>query len=84
MSPFRTETGAAVLACGRISLSTRYVLYVDLGGRAVMIELMDRPSGLSCDEAVQVMFEDGRVLDCQVLDDTPMCTVIGDGFRRSA
>jgi hypothetical protein len=84
MSEFRTEAGTAVLVCSRASLTTRYVLHIDLGGRAVMIELLDRPDGLACGDCVQVMFADGRTLDCQLLDDTQMCTIVGDGFRESA
>jgi hypothetical protein len=84
VSEFRTETGTAVLVCQRTSLTTRYVLHIDLGGRAVMIELLDRPDGLACGAAVKVMFDDGRTLACQVLDDTHMCTIIGDGYKRPA
>ena len=44
-----------------------------------MIGLLDRPEGVISDRLVRVETEDGRLLDCQVLDDTPMCTVVGDG-----
>jgi hypothetical protein len=84
MSGFRMEVGEATLLCGGTSIDTRYQLHIDIGGRAVMVELLDRPQGLACGQSVQLVFSDGRVLECQLLDDTRMCTVIGDGFRRSA
>jgi hypothetical protein len=83
MSAFHIENGRATLICGQTRLATRYQLHVDIGGRAVMVELVDRPDGMSCGEVVQLVFDDGGVLECQVLDNTPMCTVVGGGLRRS-
>jgi hypothetical protein len=84
MSDFDLERGTATLICGHARLETRYLLHIDIGGRAVMIELLDRPHGLLCGETVRLLFHDGRALDCQVLDDSAMCTVVGEGLRFSA
>jgi hypothetical protein len=62
----------------------RYWLYRDASGRAAMIELLDRPHGVASDLTVRVVLDDGRYLSCQVLDDTTMCTVVGDGRSREA
>jgi hypothetical protein len=84
MSELRVETGRATLICQGSRIETRYSLHIDLGGRAVMVELFDRPAGFACGESVQLVLSDGNVLNCQLLDDTTMCTIIGDGFRRRA
>ena len=84
MSEFRLEQGTATLMCGQTRLETRYQLHIDIGGRAVMVELLDKPEDLASWESVQLLFMDGCVLDCQVLDSTGMCTIIGDGFRHRA
>jgi hypothetical protein len=83
VSLFRVEQGTATLVCGQARTETRYRLHVDVGGRAVMVELVDRPDGLADGDTVRLLFGDGGVLDCQVLDDTPMCTIVGDGLRNS-
>jgi hypothetical protein len=84
MSDFDLERGTATLICGRTRLETRYLLHIDLGGRAVMVELFDRPQGLACGDTVRLLFRDGRALECQVLDDSAMCTIVGEGLRFSA
>jgi hypothetical protein len=83
VSEFKTSEGIGRLLCKPDDIRTRYVLHMDVGGRAVMVELLDRPTGLRCDDQVRLVLEDGRSLVCQILDDTPMCTVIGDGFLRA-
>jgi hypothetical protein len=45
-----------------------------------MIELYDRPPDLPPDTDVQMLLADGRVIGCKILDDTPMCAVIGEGL----
>jgi hypothetical protein len=69
-----------MLVAKDLRISTRYRLHAHVGGRAVMIELFDRPSGIAPDEHIRFVAEDGRVLSCQVLDDTPMCAVEGEGL----
>lgn len=78
MSAFQTTTGEGKLIHDGVEIATRYVLYRDDSGRAVMLELLDRPLGKFSDEGVQVILSNGRCLKCQILDDTPMCTVIGE------
>jgi hypothetical protein len=73
-----TGTGALVLTNRRVPI--HYRLHAHVGGRAVMIELLDRPPGVASDEQVRVVLEGGQELCCQVLDDTPMCAVVGEGL----
>ena len=84
MSSFRVENGTATLVCGPSRIETRYQLHVDIGGRAVMVELVDRPDGMACGDTVKLIFGDGGFLECQVLDNTSMCTIVGSGMRQSA
>jgi hypothetical protein len=79
VSDWQTLTGNGRLIDGQSEFPTRYRLYRDASGRAAMIELLDRPDGMVSDRTVRVVLEDGRYLSCQVLDDTPMCTVVGEG-----
>jgi hypothetical protein len=83
LSELTTETGTGLLIIEQTHIPTRYRLHVHVGGRAVMIELFDRPRGLGSDEHVRVSLADGRVLRCQILDDSPMCAVVGDGLLEA-
>jgi hypothetical protein len=78
-----TSTGTGRLLLTDREVPIHYRVHAHVGGRVVMIELLDRPSGVASDERVRVLLESGRELMCQVLDDTPMCTVIGEGLSES-
>ena len=80
MSEFVISTGMGLLRLTNREVPIHYRLHAHIGGRAVMIELLDRPSDLASDEHVRVVLDGGRELRCQVLDDTPMCTVVGEGL----
>ena len=80
LSELMTETGTGLLIIEQRHIPTRYRLHAHVGGQPVMIELFDRPPGLAADEHVRVSLADGRVLRCQILDDSPMCTVVDDGL----
>jgi hypothetical protein len=82
MSELITSTGTGRLLLTDREVPVHYRLHAHVGGRVVMIELLDRPNGVASDERVRVLLEDGRELTCQVLDDTPMCTVIGEGLSE--
>jgi hypothetical protein len=84
VSDWQTLTGNGRLIHGQSEFPTRYRLYRDASGRAAMIELLDRPEGVASDRTLRVVLEDGCYLSCQVLDDTPMCTVVGEGRPREA
>jgi hypothetical protein len=75
-----TGTGSLVMKNGTVTI--HYRLHAHIGGRAVMIELLDRPYGLASDEDVRVVLEGGGELSCHVLDDTSMCAVVGEGLSE--
>jgi hypothetical protein len=81
VSELVTSTGTGVLVSKDLKVSTRYRLHAQFGGRAVMIELLDRPGNIASDEHVHVVLENGRVIACRVLDDTALCAVEGEGLR---
>jgi hypothetical protein len=83
VSELVTTSGTGVLVSKDLRVSTRYRLHAQFGGRAVMIEVLDRPDGISRDEHVHVVIENGRVIACRVLDDTLMCAVEGEGLRET-
>lgn len=47
-------------------------------GQASIVELDPKPPATD-GERVRLTLADGRVLNCEVLDDSPFCAVIGDG-----
>jgi hypothetical protein len=83
LSELMTETGTGLLIFEQTNMPTRYRLHADVGGRAVMIELFDRPAGMASGEHVRVALGDGRIIRCQILDDSHMCTVVGDGLPEA-
>jgi hypothetical protein len=83
VSELVTSTGTGVLVSKDLRVSTRYRLHAHFGGRAVMIEVLDRPDGIARDEQIHVVIENGRVMACRVLDDTVMCAVEGEGLRET-
>jgi hypothetical protein len=63
-----------------------YNVEVGVGGQASVVKFAHRPRARN-GATLHVTLEDGRMLDCQVLDASPYCAVIGDGpypDRRSA
>jgi hypothetical protein len=47
-------------------------------GQATVVQFEPKPPANDGD-LVHLTLEDGRVLNCQILDDSPYCAVIGDG-----
>lgn len=84
VSELVTSTGTGVLVSKDLRVSTRYRLHTRFGGRAVMIEVLDRPDGIARDEHIHVVLDNGRVIACRVLDETLMCAVVGEGLGETA
>jgi len=59
--------------------SVTYKVHLDFAnGQASLVEIEPKP--ITKDGAfVHLTLEDGRVVNCQVLGDSPFCAVIGDG-----
>ena len=50
-------------------------------GQATVVELEPKPDAKD-GELLHLTLDDGRVLNCQMLDASPYCAVVGDGPVR--
>jgi len=73
--------------CGPRDLGAMdYKVEIGAGGQASIVEFEHLPPAKDGDH-LHLTLEDGRMLDCQVLDSTPYCSVVGEGpyyERRSS
>jgi hypothetical protein len=59
--------------------SVTYKIHLDpANGQASVVELEPKPPAKD-GAFVHLTLEDGRIINCQVLDESPFCAVIGDG-----
>lgn len=71
--------GTGYVKCGPRDLgSLPYRVEVDPGGHASIVMFERRPKAKEGDK-LHLTLEDGRMLDCQVLDASSYCAVVGDG-----
>jgi hypothetical protein len=79
--------GTGTVKCGPRNLGTLdYRVEVGSGGQASLVEFERRPQAKDGDK-LHLTLEDGRMLDCQMLDNSPFCSVVGEGpyhDRRSS
>ena len=55
-----------------------YTVHLSMNGQATLVEFNPRPDATD-GERLHLTLADGRVLTCQVLDESPYCAVIGEG-----
>ena len=71
--------GIGFVRCGPRDLgSLEYRVEVDMGGHASIVMFERRPKATEGDQ-LHLTLADGRMLDCQVLDASSYCAVVGDG-----
>ena len=79
--------GTGCVKCGARELGNLpYEVEVGSGGQASLVKFDKKPRAKDGD-TLHLTLEDGRMLDCQVLDSSPYCAVVGDGpyfDRRTA
>jgi hypothetical protein len=78
--------GTGCVKCGDRELGYfPYHVQVSTGGQASVVKFDTRPRARN-GETIHLTLEDGRMLDCQVLDASPYCAVVGEGpyFDRRA
>jgi hypothetical protein len=74
-----TISGTGVLRrAERIIGAVRYTMHVGLNGQANIVKFDARPPVRDGD-LVHLALEDGRVLNCRMLDGSSHCAVEGDG-----
>jgi hypothetical protein len=60
-------------------VTVRYAVHFDPANCQASVVKFSRKPPLRAGELVHLTLEDGRVLSCRVLDESPYCAVIGDG-----
>ena len=70
--------GALHWGHGRIGSVSYKLHFSPANGQATVVELYPKPAARD-GQFLRLTLEDGRVVNCQVLDDSPFCAVIGDG-----
>ena len=78
--------GTGTVKCGDRDLGhLPYHVEIASGGQASVVKFGERPPAKD-GATLHLTLEDGRMLDCQVLDASPYCAVVGEGpyFDRRA
>ena len=71
--------GTGLVKCGPRDLGRiPYRVEVASGGQASLVEFARKPPAKDGDK-LHLTLEDGRMLDCQVIDSSPYCAVVGEG-----
>jgi hypothetical protein len=71
--------GKALVQCGERDLGAiEYEVEIGRGGQASVVRFGRAPNARN-GERLHLIFEDGRMLDCQVVDASPFCAVLGEG-----
>ena len=71
--------GKGGVKCGPRDLGRyEYQVEVSAGGQASLVKFEHQPNAKDGD-TLHLTLEDGRMLDCQVIDSSPFCAVVGDG-----
>jgi hypothetical protein len=64
------------IEAGRFQTETELELYVDPSGRTVFIQFDEHPDELADGTVIRLTLDDGRVLHCQVLGESPLCSIV--------
>ena len=59
--------------------TVRYSVYCDPADAQASVVKFSRKPPLGDGALVHLTLEDGRVINCRVLDESPYCAVVGDG-----
>ena len=71
--------GKGRVKCGPRDLGrVQYQVEVEPGGQASLVKFERQPNAEEGD-TLHLTLEDGRMLDCQVIDSSSYCAVVGDG-----
>ena len=79
MTPTKALVGKGILQKGERPIGeVSYNVQTHPNGQAALIRLEPKPEAEE-DDLLHLRLEDGRVLNCRVIDDSPYCAVVGDG-----
>jgi hypothetical protein len=72
--------GKGCVKCGERDLGELpYQVEVAASGQASLVKFGRRPPKAKDGDQLHLTLEDGRMLDCRVLDQSPYCAVVGEG-----
>jgi len=75
----RTLSGRGTVRRGpRVLATVSYKIHVAPGNRCASVAEFDPKPPAASGDLVHLTLEDGRVLNCQIVDDSPYCAVVGD------
>lgn len=82
MTPTKTLAGKGILQkCDRQLGEVAYEVQTHPNGQAALVLFEPKPEADE-DELLLLRLEDGRVVNCRKVDDSPYCAVVGDGPVR--
>jgi hypothetical protein len=77
-SPILSGTGDLKLGARPLGKLTYEVEISSANGQATVVRFARKPQARD-GQTLHLTLEDGRMLDCEVLDASPYCAVIGEG-----
>jgi hypothetical protein len=77
-NPTLTGTGELKLGARRLGKLPYQVEISPANGQATVVRFARKPSARD-GQTLHLTLEDGRMLDCAVLDASPYCAVVGEG-----
>ena len=64
------------IEAGHFEAETGYELHVDPSGRPLFVQFEDHPDELADGTVLRLTLGSGRILHCQVLGDSPLCSIV--------
>jgi hypothetical protein len=72
----RITRGHGRIESGHFQAEAGFELHQDPSGRVLFVVFDEHPDALADGTLIQLTLSDGRVLTCQVLGDSPLCSVV--------
>jgi hypothetical protein len=64
------------IEAGHFQAESEMDLHVDTSGRVIFVQFAEHPDDLVDGTLIRLRLDDGRVLHCQVLGDSPLCSIV--------
>lgn len=72
----RITRGRGRIESGQFQADAQFELHQDPSGRTLFVVFEEHPDNLPDGTVLRLTLADGRVLHCQVLGDSPLCSVV--------
>jgi hypothetical protein len=73
---YRIVRGRGRIEVGGFQDETRYELHVDDSGRPMLVQFEEHPDDLADGTVIRLTLDNGRLLYCQVVGDSPLCSIV--------